>query len=92
MSLRNLKFVAMHFPLNAHEKIKVHAFGFEPGFQIFTCVRAEFDKHFSFEHVDQDALRAGEAAGLHALRESFGSLASEASECVLGEVAWHRNS
>ena len=32
------------------------------------------------------------AYSLHALRKSFSSLPREASECVLGKVAWHRNS
>jgi hypothetical protein len=88
----NLKFVATHFPFDAHEKIEVHAFAFEPGFQILAGIGAELDEHFSLEHVDEDALGAREPAGLHALRESFGSLASEASEGVLGEVAWHGSS
>ena len=88
----NLKFIAAHFPFDAHQKVEVHAFGFKPGFQIFTGIGAKLDEHFPFEHVDEDALGAREPASLHALRESLGSLASEASECVLGEVAWHRNS
>jgi len=88
----NLKFVATHFPFDAHERIEVHAFGFEPGFQIFAGIGAKLDEHFSLEHVDEDALGVGEPAGLHALRESLGSLASKASEGVLGEVAWHRGS
>src|SRR2546429_9725291 len=90
--LGNLKFIAVHFPFDADEKIEVHAFGLEPGFQIFAGIGAELDKHFPFEHVDEDALGAGEPAGLHALRESLSSPAREASEGVLGEVAWHRNS
>ena len=88
----NLKFVPTHFPFDAHQKIEVHAFGFKPGFQIFTGIGAKLDEHFSLEHVDEDMLGAREPAGLHALRERFGSLASEAGEGVLGEVAWHRNS
>jgi hypothetical protein len=87
-----LKFVALHFPFDAHEKIEMHAFGFEPPFEGFAGVGAKFDEHFSFEHVDEDALGASRGAGLHALRESFSALAREASECVLREVPWHRNS
>src|ERR1700682_1394539 len=88
----DLKFVAVHFPLDADQKIEMHTFGFQPGFQIFAGIGAEFDEHFSFEHVDEYAFGMSEPSGLHALGESFGSLAREASECVLREVAWHRNS
>jgi hypothetical protein len=70
----------------------MHAFRLEPGFQIFAGIRAELDEHFSFEHVDEDTLRARESTGSHALGEGFSSLACEASERVLGEIAWHRNS
>src|SRR5258708_38383097 len=70
----------------------MHAFGFQPGFQIFAGIGAELDEHFSFEHVDEDAFGMSEPSSLHALGESFGSLAREASERVLREVAWHRNS
>jgi hypothetical protein len=86
------EFIAVHFPFNSNEKIEMHAFGFEPCFQILTGIRAELDEHSSFEHVDEYALRAREPAGLHSLGKSFGSLAGETSERVLREVAWHRNS
>jgi hypothetical protein len=88
----DLKFIAVHFPFDSNEKIEMHAFGLEPGFQIFAGIRAELDEHFSFEHIDEDTFRAREAAGLHALGKSFGSLASEAGESVLSKIAWHRNS
>src|SRR5712691_207416 len=88
----DLKFAAVHFPLDADKKIEVHAFGFQPRFQILAGIGAEFDEHFSFEHVHEDAFRMSGPARLHALGKSFGSLAGEASERVLGEVAWHRNS
>jgi hypothetical protein len=88
----NLKLIAAHFPFDSNEKIEMHAFGLEPGFQVFTGIRTELDEHFSFEHIDEHTLRAREPAGLHALGESFGSLACEASERVLREIAWHRNS
>jgi len=88
----DLKFITMHFPFDSNEKIEMYAFGFEPGFQILAGIRAELDEHFSFEHVDEDTLRACESAGLHALGKSFGSLARKASKRVLGEVAWHWNS
>jgi hypothetical protein len=90
--LGDLQGVAAHFPLDANEEVKVHAFGLEPAFESFAGIGAEFDEHFSFEHVDEDALGAGGAAGLHALGEGFGTLAGEAGESVLGEVAWHGNS
>jgi hypothetical protein len=88
----DLQGVAAHFPLDANEEIEVHGFGLEPAFERLAGIGAEFDEHFSFEHVDEDALGAGGAAGLHALGKRFRTLAGEASEGVLGEVAWHRNS
>src|SRR5712664_2636625 len=88
----NLEFIAIHFPFDSNEKIEVHAFCLEPGFQLFAGIRTELDEHFSLEHIDEDTLRAREPASLHALGKSFGSLAGEASERVLGEIAWHRNS
>jgi hypothetical protein len=90
--LSDLKFIAAHFPFDAHQKVEVHALGLEPGFQIFAGIGAKLDEHFSLEHVDENTLGACEPAGLHALRENFGSLAGEAGERVLGKVAWHRNS
>src|SRR6267378_3345040 len=68
----------------------MHAFGFQPRFQVFAGIGAEFNKHFSFEHVDKHALRTSEPAGLHALRKSFSSLAREAGKRVLCEIAWHK--
>ena len=88
----DLKFVAVHFPLDADQKIEMHPFGFQPGLQILAGIGAEFDEHFSLEHIDEDAFGMSEPSGLHALSESFGSLAREASERVLREVAWYRNS
>ena len=70
----------------------MHAFGFEPAFEGFAGVGTELDEHFSFEHVDANALGAGGAASLHALGEGFGALTGEAGQGVLGEVARHRNS
>jgi hypothetical protein len=64
----DLKFVAAHFPLDSNKEIKMHAFGFEPGFQIFARIGSEFDEHFSFEHVDEHAFRVSKPSGLHALR------------------------
>src|SRR6267378_3849026 len=90
--LGGLKFFAVHFPFDAHEKIEMHTFGFEPAFEGFAGIGAEFDKHFSFEHVDENALGASRAAGLHSLCESFSALAGEAGQGVPCEVAWHRNS
>jgi len=88
----DLQLVAAHFPLDANQKIEVHAFGLEPAFEGFAGIGAEFDEHFSLEHVDEDALGAGGAAGLHALSEIFRALAGEASQRVLGEIARHGNS
>src|ERR1700674_3597145 len=88
----DLKFVAVHFPLDADQKIEMHTFGCEPGFQILAGIGTEFDEHFSFEHVHEDALRMRDPSGLHAPGKSFGALAREACECVPGEVAWHGNS
>ena len=90
--VRRLKLVALHFPLDAHEPIEMHGFGFEPAFESFAGIGAKFDEHFSFEHVDEDTLGASSAASLHALRESFGALAREAGERVLREIARHRGS
>ena len=87
-----LKLFSLHFPLDAHSKIEMHAFGFEPAFESFAGIGAELDKHFPFEHIDENALGASSAAGLHSLCESFSPLAGEAGQRVLGEVAWHGNS
>jgi hypothetical protein len=86
---RESQFVAAHLPFDAHEKIEMHAFGFQPRFQVFAGTGAEFHEHFSFQHIHQNAFRMSEPAGLHALRQCFGSLPCEASECVLRKVAWH---
>src|SRR6267143_6266428 len=72
--LGGLKFFAVHFPFDAHEKIEMHTFSFEPAFEGFAGIGTEFDKHFSFEHVDENALGASCAAGLHSLCESFSAL------------------
>jgi len=85
----DLKLVAVHFPLDSNEKIEVHSFRFQPRFQVLAGIGAEFDEHFSFEHIHEHAFSVSEPTGLHALRKSFSSLACEASECVLREVAWH---
>src|ERR1700682_5873021 len=87
-----LKFLALHFPLDTHEKIEVHAFGFEPAFEGLAGIGAKLDEHFPFEHVDEDALGASRAASLHSLGESFSALTGKARQRVLGEVAWHRSS
>ncbi len=42
--------------------------------------------------VDEHAFGMREPSGRHALGKCLGSLAREAGERVLGEVAWHRNS
>src|SRR5258708_4143682 len=68
----------------------MHAFGFQPRFQVFSGIGTEFDEHFSFEHVDEDALRTSESAGLHALRKCFSPLPREAGKRVLCEIAWHK--
>jgi hypothetical protein len=88
----DLKFVAAHLPLDADEPIEVHTFSLEPAFKGLAGVGVEFDKHSSFKHVDKDTFSVSVPSGLHAMGKSFGSLAREASECVLREVAWHRNS
>src|SRR5205823_7531508 len=87
-----LQLVSLHFPFDAHQKIEMHAFRFEPSFQRLARFRAKLHKHFPFKHVDQHALGARRPSGLHALRKSLRSLPREASECVLRKVAWHRNS
>src|SRR6267143_832473 len=84
--------VVLHFPLDAYEKIEMHAFSFEPAFEGFAGVGAELDEHFPFKHVEENALGASGAAGLHSLCESFSPLPREAGQRVLGKVAWHRNS
>lgn len=53
----NLEFIAAHFPLDSNEEIEMHAFSSKPSFQVFAGIRAKFNKHFSFEHIDEDALR-----------------------------------
>src|SRR5882762_3999290 len=90
--LGGLKFLSLHFPLNAHKKIEMHAFGFEPAFEGFAGVGAKFDEHFPFEHIDENALGASGAAGLHSLCKGFSTLTGEAGQRVLSKVAWHRNS
>ncbi len=75
-----------------HEKIEMHAFGVEPALDGLSRVGPELDEHFSFEHVDEDALGANGATGLHSPCESFSTLAGEAGQRVLRWVAWHRNS
>jgi len=87
-----LEFVALHLPLDAHQKIEVHALSFEPALERLAGIGPELDEHFAFEHVDEHAFGARRAAGLHALRERFGTLAREAGKRVLREVAWHRGS
>ena len=47
---------------------EMHALGFKPGFQVLAGIGAEFDEHFSFQHVDEHALRMSEPSSLHALR------------------------
>jgi hypothetical protein len=63
----DLKFVAPHFPFDAHEEIEMHSFGFQPCFQVFAGIGKEFHEHFSFQHVDENAFRVSEAPSLHAL-------------------------
>jgi hypothetical protein len=92
LSIGDLKFSVAHLPLEANNPIVVHAFRFEPGFQSFAGFGTELGKHFSFDHVDEDAFGASWAAALHALGEGFRALASEAGEGVLREVARHWNS
>src|SRR5882672_4782012 len=82
------KLVALHFPVDAHEKIEMQAFGFEPGSKGFARVSAELDVHFSYKHVDENALGASRAAGLHSLCEGFTTLTGEAGQRVLSKVAW----
>src|ERR1700745_4047988 len=87
-----LKLIALHFPFDAHQKIEMHAFRFEPSFQRLARFRAKLHKHFPFKHVDQQAFGASGPARLHALREGFRSLPREASERMLRKVTWHSDS
>ena len=47
-----LKFVALQFPFDAHQKIEMHTFRLEPPFQRLARFRAKLHKHFPFEHID----------------------------------------
>ena len=69
--LGDFQLFAGHFPLDAHEKIVVHAFDFEPAFQRIAGLGTKLHEHFPFQHVHEHALGAGRAATLHALSKSF---------------------
>jgi len=90
--LGNFQLPIARFPLDPHHPIVVHSFCFQPRFESFAGIRAELGKHLSFEHVYENSFGAGRATTLHALSERLRTLAREAGECVLREVAWHESS
>jgi hypothetical protein len=65
-------------------------FGGQPLFELFATGRFEFDHHFSFLHIHQDAPRRHRFCSEQAPREFFSALPRQAGQRVLRDVTRHR--
>ena len=82
-TIRKLKF-------KAEQPIKVEFFGGQPLFQLFAAGRFEFNHHFPFLHIHQDAPRRHSFRSEQPPPKFFGALPRQAGQRVLRDVMRHR--